>query len=96
MNTSPLKNPIEDRLTVLRLIRHLGVTITDLQYNVCCDKIRRRFSAERNELPKRVQERFNLKGKKTKVCCYPPDFMETMVSVIKDVTKKPKRPRITR
>ncbi len=102
---TPLKNPLENRPTVFRVLRSMNIDVNDVELSEICGRINRKFGSQ---VPK-VSQRRTSNSKKKKVCCYPPEFIPIMkeeinsffenkneikkvVSVDKPV--KSKRPRI--
>lgn len=94
----PLKNPLENRLSVYRVVRYLGLSFNPVQYSFVQQLI---FKSYNGIITERVKQgRVFGRSKKNKtVPVYPLSFLEEMISIIKEYHKKVnrvKRKRIVR
>jgi hypothetical protein len=90
LNLKPLKNPLEGRITTLRVVRHLQKSITLEQYEKLCFLLTKKFYNEDCCL---VNQK-NSKGKnKKKVVAYSINDLEEILNTVNKFLK-PKRPRI--
>lgn len=98
----PLRKPLENRATVLRCVRFLGLSINDKQFAHICLNVFNHYNKIMNgdiSSLKKVNQRLR-GGHPKKVVLYPPEFLPEMIKSINETysfltkVEKPKRKRI--
>lgn len=94
----PLKNPLEGRPTVKRVLRSLNLDIDNNTRGIIGSLIHKDYLSKYSEPIKKVNQRSTIGGNVKKVCCYPPEFIPRMIEIINEYLnpkpKREKRPRI--
>ena len=88
MILKPLKNPLENRPTVLRVYRSLysELTLTNKQWSILSKKIYDTYKSITDEPLKKVNQKrlFGESKYRKKVNCYPIEFIPVIINIIKD------------
>ncbi len=87
----PLKNPLENRVTVLRVYRSVSLDLKNdiLEWSNLCQKINETYKQLGGPKNAQVNQRsiFCDSKYRKKVNCYPAEFIPIMVNIIKDHIK---------
>jgi len=94
----PLKNPLENRPTVKRVVRHLGIDMDNDTRAIVGSIINKDYLLTHTEPLTKVNQISNSGKGVKKVCCYPAEYIPRMIEIINEYLnpkpKKVKRPRI--
>lgn len=84
----PLKNPLENRVTVLRVYRSVSLDLKNdiLEWSNLCQKINETYKQLGGPKNAQVNQRsiFCDSKYRKKVNCYPAEFIPIMVNIIKE------------
>jgi len=94
----PLKNPLELRPTLKRVLRSLDIDVDSRVRGIIGSIIINDYKSKYSEIVIKVNERTTSGKNVKKVCCYPAEYIPRMIEIINEYLnpkpKKIKRPRI--
>jgi hypothetical protein len=88
---NPLKNPLENRVTVFRVYRSVSLYVENdiIKWSNLCRKINETYNQLGGPVLSEVNQKsiFVKSPYRKKVKCYPPEFIPVMINIIKEHIK---------